>query len=206
MSRPAGRCNRLKCTIGRRTSPSTRTVLQALPKSRLLELGRLFSVIVPPEAPKEAQIDALLESAQIRFGDLADPSGVTSSRPPVGRTVWTTRAEHARFWRLVSFKPTEPLRARLRSPSSQRMRSRGTRPGRALGSVLDAPSSVLSAVSIVLDAAGSVLSPVSMMLDAGGIVPSAVSTVLSASSMVLKALGSVLNRPSTVVDAFGTVI
>jgi ERCC4-related helicase len=57
------------------TSPSTRTVLQALPKARLLELGRLFSVIVPPEAPKEAQIAALLESAQIRFREVVGSLG-----------------------------------------------------------------------------------------------------------------------------------
>jgi hypothetical protein len=50
-------------------------VLQVLPRARLLELGRLFSVAIPPETSKEAQIDALLAPAAIRFGDLIGSLG-----------------------------------------------------------------------------------------------------------------------------------
>jgi Helicase conserved C-terminal domain/SNF2-related domain len=50
-------------------------VLQVLPKVRLLELARLFSVAIPPETSKEAQIDSLLAPATIRFGDLIGSLG-----------------------------------------------------------------------------------------------------------------------------------
>ncbi len=56
-------------------APSTRTVLQTLPKTRLLELGRTFAVAVPPNATKEAQAEALAASGAVRFRELLGSLG-----------------------------------------------------------------------------------------------------------------------------------
>ena len=56
-------------------APSTRTVLQALSKTRLLELARIFSVAVPTSATKEAQAEALAASGTIRFRELLGALG-----------------------------------------------------------------------------------------------------------------------------------
>lgn len=57
------------------TVPSSRTVLQVLPKNRLLELGRMFSVVVPPNAAKEDQVEALVAPGSLRFRDLLGALG-----------------------------------------------------------------------------------------------------------------------------------
>ncbi len=51
-------------------TPSTRTILETLPKPRLEELGRSFAVTVPPSATREAQVASLVEAGVIRFRDL----------------------------------------------------------------------------------------------------------------------------------------
>ncbi len=56
-------------------APSTRTVLQTLPKTRLLELGRISAVAVPPNATKEAQAEALALSGSVRFRELLGSLG-----------------------------------------------------------------------------------------------------------------------------------
>lgn len=56
-------------------APSTRTVLQILPKTRLLELGRLFAVAVPASGTKEAQAEALAASGAVRFRELLGSLG-----------------------------------------------------------------------------------------------------------------------------------
>lgn len=50
--------------------PTTRSVLQALSKARLLELARTFSVVVPPAGTKDAQADALVATKAVRFAEL----------------------------------------------------------------------------------------------------------------------------------------
>jgi hypothetical protein len=52
------------------SAPSTRTVLQTLPKARLLELARVFAVAVPPDATREVQAEALASSGVVRFREL----------------------------------------------------------------------------------------------------------------------------------------
>jgi hypothetical protein len=52
------------------TEPSTRSVLDALPKARLVALGREFGVAVPPSATKARQVATLLSSQQLRFRDV----------------------------------------------------------------------------------------------------------------------------------------
>jgi hypothetical protein len=56
-------------------APSTRTVLQTLAKARLLELGRLFAIAVPPNATKEAQAEALAAPGTVRFRELLGSLG-----------------------------------------------------------------------------------------------------------------------------------
>lgn len=56
-------------------SPSSRTILAGLPKPRLLELGRAFAVVVPPNANREEQVDALVRSGTIRFRELLGALG-----------------------------------------------------------------------------------------------------------------------------------
>jgi hypothetical protein len=45
-------------------------VLQTLSKARLLELGRTFSIVVPPAGTKDAQAEALLVANSVRFVEL----------------------------------------------------------------------------------------------------------------------------------------
>jgi hypothetical protein len=52
------------------TEPSTRSVLDARPKARLVALGREFGVAVPPSATKARQVATLLSSQQLRFRDV----------------------------------------------------------------------------------------------------------------------------------------
>jgi hypothetical protein len=56
-------------------TPSTRTLLETLPKSRLLELARGFAITVPPNGTKEAQVTVLMQSRSIRFHDLLGALG-----------------------------------------------------------------------------------------------------------------------------------
>lgn len=51
-------------------TPSTRSVLQALPRPRLLELARQFAVLVPDDVPKDQQIDLLAAAGIVTFRDL----------------------------------------------------------------------------------------------------------------------------------------
>ena len=51
--------------------PSSRTVLQTLPKARLLELARTFSIAVAPNDTKDVQIDALLKGAPLGFASFS---------------------------------------------------------------------------------------------------------------------------------------
>src|SRR5688572_21986811 len=52
----SGRIRGVPCSISRIVStPTTHSVLQTLSKARLLELGRTFSVVVPPAGTKDAQ-------------------------------------------------------------------------------------------------------------------------------------------------------
>lgn len=44
------------------TRPSAKSVLEVLPKARLGELGRDFSIAVRPSATKESQIEELVSS------------------------------------------------------------------------------------------------------------------------------------------------
>ncbi len=53
-----------------REAPSTRTVLDALSKARLVALGREFGVVVPPEGTKQEQVRVLAESNRLRFQQL----------------------------------------------------------------------------------------------------------------------------------------
>jgi len=52
------------------SAPTTRSVLQALSKARLLELARTFAVAVPPTGTKDAHADALVDAGSVRFPDL----------------------------------------------------------------------------------------------------------------------------------------
>lgn len=56
-------------------APSTLSVLQTLSKARLLELARTFAVVVPPNATKDAQADALVSAGVVRFSDLLSALG-----------------------------------------------------------------------------------------------------------------------------------
>jgi hypothetical protein len=51
-------------------TPSTRTILGTLPKPRLLELARAFSVQLSPEVARDKQVDALAASGRVHFRDL----------------------------------------------------------------------------------------------------------------------------------------
>ena len=55
--------------------PSTRSVLAALPKARLIDLGRNLGVSLPASDTKEAQIAVLLDTGLVRFGDLLQQLG-----------------------------------------------------------------------------------------------------------------------------------
>ena len=52
------------------SAPTTRTVLQTLSKARLLEVARTFAVVVPQNATKDAQADALVSAGAVRFPEL----------------------------------------------------------------------------------------------------------------------------------------
>ncbi len=56
-------------------TPSTRTLLAELPKARLLDLARAFSVNVPPTGTKEGQVEALVRSGAVRFRELLGALG-----------------------------------------------------------------------------------------------------------------------------------
>jgi hypothetical protein len=51
-------------------APSSTTVLQVLPKPRLIALGRDVDVVVPPAATREEQVKTLVDSGRLRFHDL----------------------------------------------------------------------------------------------------------------------------------------
>jgi hypothetical protein len=51
-------------------APSTRSVLETLSKTRLLELGRTFAIAIPVNATKEVQIDALAGPSTLSFREL----------------------------------------------------------------------------------------------------------------------------------------
>ena len=57
-------------TVQSSATPSTRTVLQVLPRPRLLELARSFVVPVPPDSTKEREVEALATAGHLRFRDL----------------------------------------------------------------------------------------------------------------------------------------
>lgn len=50
--------------------PSAKSVLEVLPKARLSELGRDFSIAVPPSATKESQIEVLVRSGIGAFSEV----------------------------------------------------------------------------------------------------------------------------------------
>ncbi len=50
--------------------PAVHSVLQVLPKGRLVDLGREFAVAVAADATKDAQIERLVEAGRIPFADL----------------------------------------------------------------------------------------------------------------------------------------
>ncbi len=56
-------------------APSTKTVLSALTKSRLLDLARDFEVSIPSSGKKELQIDALLSSGRLSFRTVVEKLG-----------------------------------------------------------------------------------------------------------------------------------
>jgi hypothetical protein len=56
-------------------SPSTRSVLTALTKARLVDLGRTLGVSVPPSDTKDSQIDLLLDTGLVHFRDLLQELG-----------------------------------------------------------------------------------------------------------------------------------
>lgn len=55
--------------------PSSRTVLNSLPRPRLVDLGRTFAVSVPPGGTRDEQINALLAAGTLRFRDLLGALG-----------------------------------------------------------------------------------------------------------------------------------
>lgn len=55
--------------------PSSRSVLQVLPKNRIIELGRTFAVAVPANGSKEEQVDALIALGTVRFRELLGALG-----------------------------------------------------------------------------------------------------------------------------------
>lgn len=57
------------------TVPSTRTVLQVLPKARLLELGRVFAIALPPGGSKDEHIETLVARNVLRFPELLEALG-----------------------------------------------------------------------------------------------------------------------------------
>ena len=56
-------------------APSTKTVLGALTKTRLLDLAREFEVSVPSSGKKESQVEALLSSGRFSFRALVEKLG-----------------------------------------------------------------------------------------------------------------------------------
>lgn len=54
---------------------SSRSVLLALPKSRVVDVGRAVGVSVPADATKEVQVEALLGARLLRFGELLEHLG-----------------------------------------------------------------------------------------------------------------------------------
>ncbi|MBX3251396.1 MAG: DISARM system SNF2-like helicase DrmD [Myxococcales bacterium] len=57
------------------TDVSSRSVLAALPKARLVDLGRSFGVALSTSATKEQQVDALLGTGLVRFRELLQRLG-----------------------------------------------------------------------------------------------------------------------------------
>lgn len=57
------------------SAPSSRTVLAALPKARLLDVARTFAVAVPPTGTRDEQLDALTRANTIRFRELLGALG-----------------------------------------------------------------------------------------------------------------------------------
>jgi hypothetical protein len=52
------------------STPSARSILEALSKARLLELGRAFGIAVPLNATKDLQIEALVAPGTLPFREL----------------------------------------------------------------------------------------------------------------------------------------
>ncbi len=55
--------------------PTTRSVLAALAKSRIVEVGREFGVVVPTAGTKDVQAAALADSGQLRLQDVLGALG-----------------------------------------------------------------------------------------------------------------------------------